>query len=44
MADMNGTKGDEFMNLLQDTFATTPLFTTPGNHESNYTFAHYTNR
>ncbi|ORY96948.1 Metallo-dependent phosphatase-like protein [Syncephalastrum racemosum] len=44
MADMNGTKGNEFMNLLQDTFATTPLLTTPGNHESNYTFAHYTNR
>ncbi|KAI9495565.1 Metallo-dependent phosphatase-like protein [Zychaea mexicana] len=44
LADMNGTKGDEYMNFAQDVYARLPLMTTPGNHESAYNFSHYLNR
>jgi hypothetical protein len=44
MEDFSGTKGDEYMNFMQDLFAQTPYLGTPGNHESAYDFSHYKNR
>ncbi|KAI9498970.1 Metallo-dependent phosphatase-like protein [Zychaea mexicana] len=44
MADFNGTKGDEYMNFVQDIYATIPVMAAPGNHENTYNFSHYKNR
>ncbi|KAI9310821.1 Metallo-dependent phosphatase-like protein [Dichotomocladium elegans] len=44
MADFNGTKGDEYMNFVQDIYATIPVMAALGNHESAYNFSHYKNR
>ncbi|KAI8148583.1 Metallo-dependent phosphatase-like protein [Fennellomyces sp. T-0311] len=44
LADMDGTKGDEYMNFAQNLYARLPLLTTPGNHEGAYNFSHYFNR
>ncbi|KAI8141210.1 Metallo-dependent phosphatase-like protein [Fennellomyces sp. T-0311] len=44
MADFNGTKGDEYMNFVQDIYATIPVMAAPGNHEYTYNFSHYKNR
>ncbi|KAI8645371.1 Metallo-dependent phosphatase-like protein [Parasitella parasitica] len=42
--DFNGTKGDEYMNFMQDLFAQVPYLGAVGNHESAYNFSHYKNR
>ncbi|CEP17620.1 hypothetical protein [Parasitella parasitica] len=42
--DFNGTKGDEYMNFMQDLFAQVPYMGAVGNHESAYNFSHYKNR
>ncbi|KAG2217715.1 hypothetical protein INT45_009078, partial [Circinella minor] len=44
LADMDGLKGDEYMNFAQALYARLPLLTTPGNHENAYNFSHYINR
>lgn len=44
MADFEGTKGDEYMNFVQDIYATIPVMTALGNHEGAYNFSHYKNR
>ncbi|ORY94443.1 Metallo-dependent phosphatase-like protein, partial [Syncephalastrum racemosum] len=44
MADFNGTKGDEYMNFVQDIYATLPTMTAVGNHEHAYNFSHYKHR
>ena len=44
LADMDGLKGDEYMNFAQSLYARLPLLTTPGNHEGAYNFSHYINR
>ncbi|KAI8373126.1 Metallo-dependent phosphatase-like protein [Radiomyces spectabilis] len=44
MADQNGSKGDQYMNFVQELYARLPFLGTPGNHESLYNFTHYKNR
>lgn len=44
MADFNGIKGDEYMNMVQELFARVPYMGVPGNHERAYNFSHYINR
>jgi DNA repair exonuclease SbcCD nuclease subunit len=44
MDDFNGTKGDEFLNFMQELYANLPIQTAVGNHESAYNFTHYKNR
>ncbi|OZJ02775.1 hypothetical protein BZG36_03480 [Bifiguratus adelaidae] len=44
MADFNGTKGDDYMNMVQDLFANIPFIGGVGNHESAYNFSHWKNR
>ncbi|KAG1057141.1 hypothetical protein G6F46_001024 [Rhizopus delemar] len=44
MADFNGTKGDEYLNFMQDLFANVPYLGAVGNHEATYNFSHYKNR
>ncbi|KAI9268098.1 Metallo-dependent phosphatase-like protein [Phascolomyces articulosus] len=44
LSDMDGTKGDEYMNFAQGLYARLPLLTAPGNHEGAYNFSHYINR
>ncbi|RCH96017.1 hypothetical protein CU097_011539 [Rhizopus azygosporus] len=44
MADFNGTKGDEYLNFMQELFANVPYLGAVGNHESAYNFSHYKNR
>lgn len=42
--DFDGTKGDEYMNFMQDLFAQVPYLGAVGNHENAYNFSHYRNR
>ncbi|KAI8343515.1 Metallo-dependent phosphatase-like protein [Chlamydoabsidia padenii] len=44
MADFNGLKGDEYMNFVQQLYATIPYLGVTGNHEGAYNFSHYKNR
>ncbi|KAI7890591.1 Metallo-dependent phosphatase-like protein [Mucor mucedo] len=44
MEDFNGTKGDEYMNFMQDLYAQVPYLGAVGNHEGAYNFTHYKNR
>ncbi|CAO3653658.1 unnamed protein product [Mucor hiemalis] len=44
MEDFNGTKGDEYLNFMQDLFAQVPYMGAVGNHEAAYNFSHYKNR
>ncbi|OZJ01912.1 hypothetical protein BZG36_05102, partial [Bifiguratus adelaidae] len=44
MADFNGTKGDDYMNMVQELFANVPFMGGVGNHESAYNFSHWKNR
>lgn len=44
LADMDGRKGDEYLNFAQDVYAQMPVLTTPGNHEKHYNFTHYKRR
>ncbi|CDH48613.1 iron zinc purple acid phosphatase-like [Lichtheimia corymbifera JMRC:FSU:9682] len=44
LADMDGTKGDEYLNFAQEVYAQMPVLTTPGNHEKHYNFTHYKRR
>ena len=32
MDDFNGTKGDQYMNLMQEVWARVPYLGVPGNH------------
>lgn len=42
--DFNGTKGDEYLNFMQDLYAQVPYLGAVGNHEGAYNFSHYKNR
>ncbi|KAI8984776.1 Metallo-dependent phosphatase-like protein [Mycotypha africana] len=44
MDDFNGTKGDEYLNFMQEIFARVPYLGSTGNHEAAYNFSHYKNR
>lgn len=44
MEDFNGTKGDEYLNFMQDLYAQVPYLGAVGNHEGAYNFTHYKNR
>lgn len=44
MNDFDGTKGDQYLNFMQNLFANVPYLGAPGNHEAAYDFAHYKNR
>jgi hypothetical protein len=44
MDDFNGTKGDEYMNFMQEVYAQLPYMGAVGNHEGAYNFSHYKNR
>lgn len=44
MEDFDGTKGDEYLNFMQDLFARVPYMGAVGNHEGAYNFSHYKNR
>ncbi|ORY93584.1 Metallo-dependent phosphatase-like protein [Syncephalastrum racemosum] len=44
MEDMDGAKGDQFLNLVQDAFARIPVLPAPGNHDGAFTFSHFLNR
>ncbi|KAI8078095.1 Metallo-dependent phosphatase-like protein [Gilbertella persicaria] len=44
MADFNGTKGDEYLNFMQNLFARIPYLGSVGNHEGAYNFSHYKHR
>ncbi|KAI7884965.1 Metallo-dependent phosphatase [Lichtheimia hyalospora FSU 10163] len=44
MADFDGIKGDQYMNMVQELFARVPYMGVPGNHERAYNFSHYINR
>ncbi|KJE97695.1 iron/zinc purple acid phosphatase-like protein [Capsaspora owczarzaki ATCC 30864] len=44
MFDHNGTRGDNFMNQVQQYAAYLPLMTAVGNHETAFNFSHYRNR
>ncbi|KAI9317013.1 Metallo-dependent phosphatase-like protein [Dichotomocladium elegans] len=44
MTDFNGTKGDQYMNMVQSLFARVPYLGVPGNHERLYNFSDYKNR
>ncbi|KAI8345347.1 Metallo-dependent phosphatase-like protein [Blakeslea trispora] len=44
MADFDGTKGDEYLNFMQNLFSRVPYLGSVGNHEGAYNFSHYKNR
>ncbi|KAG0187653.1 hypothetical protein DFQ28_006034 [Apophysomyces sp. BC1034] len=44
LSDLNGRKGDEYMNFVQPVYANVPVLATPGNHEAAYNFSHFKNR
>ncbi|KAI9261716.1 Metallo-dependent phosphatase-like protein [Sporodiniella umbellata] len=44
LSDFGGTKGDQYMNFMQDLFANVPYLGSAGNHEFWYNFSHYKNR
>ncbi|KAI9260762.1 Metallo-dependent phosphatase-like protein [Phascolomyces articulosus] len=44
MKDFDGTKGDQYMNLMQEVWARVPYLGVPGNHEGAYNYTHYKNR
>ncbi|KAI8378248.1 Metallo-dependent phosphatase-like protein [Choanephora cucurbitarum] len=44
LADFDGTKGDEYLNFMQNLFTRVPYLGSVGNHEGAYNFSHYKNR
>ncbi|KAI8990155.1 Metallo-dependent phosphatase-like protein [Pilobolus umbonatus] len=44
MGDDEGTRGDQFMNQVQNVYANLPVLATAGNHEKAYNFSHYKHR
>ncbi|KAI8068420.1 Metallo-dependent phosphatase-like protein [Gongronella butleri] len=44
LSDMNGIKGDQYMNFLQQVYAKLPFMGAIGNHEDAYNYTHYINR
>ena len=39
--DLEGRKGDAYMQMMQPVVANLPFMVSPGNHECHYNFSHY---